>query len=88
MGFKWDLRPDLSLTTAIFDLERESYTSTDPDDPEQLIIIEGSDTKGFEIQLAGALTDRWSVVAGYSYLDSKVKLLSKTLQHIFTNPNE
>ncbi|NRB71121.1 MAG: TonB-dependent siderophore receptor [Xanthomonadales bacterium] len=73
VGFKWDLRPDLSLTTAIFDLERESYTSTDPDDPEQLIIIEGSDTKGFEIQLAGALTDRWSVVAGYSYLDSKVK---------------
>ena len=73
IGLKWDLAPNLSLTTAIFDLERESYTSVDPEDQEQLIVIEGSITRGFEIQLAGNLTERWSITTGYAYLDGEVE---------------
>jgi catecholate siderophore receptor len=72
VGLKWDLRPDLSFTVAVFELERESYTSPDPEDPENLIVIEGSDTTGFELQLTGNLTSRWSVITGYSYLDAEV----------------
>lgn len=72
IGLKWDLAPGLSLTTAIFDLERESYTAVDPDDPDQVIVVEGSNTSGFEVQLAGNLTDRWSITTGYSYLDGEV----------------
>ncbi|MEM9300589.1 MAG: TonB-dependent receptor [Pseudomonadota bacterium] len=30
-----------------------------------------SDIDGFEIQLQGQLSDRWSVAAGYSYLDGE-----------------
>ncbi len=71
-GLKWDIRPDLSFTAAIFQLERESYTSVDPEDPEQLIVIEGSETDGFELELRGRLTDRWSLIAGYSNLDGRV----------------
>jgi catecholate siderophore receptor len=73
IGLKWDLRDDLSLTTAIFELERESYTSVDPDDPAQVIVVEGSETRGFEAQLAGRLTERWSVTTGYSWLDGEVQ---------------
>lgn len=73
VGLKWDLTSQLALTTAIFDLERESFTSVDPEDQEQVIVIEGSTTRGFEIQLAGNLTDRWSITTGYSYLDGEVE---------------
>lgn len=72
LGLKWDLDPGLSLTAALFDLERESYTSIDPEDPSLVIVIEGSNIKGFEIQLDGKLTNRWKIAAGYSYLDGEV----------------
>jgi len=73
VGLKWDLSPRLSLTGAVFDLERESFTSIDPADQEQVIVIDGSTTRGFEVQLAGNLTDRWSISTGYSYLDGEVE---------------
>ncbi len=72
IGAKWDIRPDLSLTMAVFKLDRESFTSVDPDDTSQLIVIEGSKTKGFEVQLSGQLTERWTMNAGYAYLDGTV----------------
>ena len=73
VGVKWDIKPDLSLTAALFDLDRESFTSVDPEDVGQVIVIEGSETRGFELQLTGYLTDRWYVSAGYSYLDGDVR---------------
>ncbi|MEQ8508880.1 MAG: TonB-dependent siderophore receptor [Rhodospirillaceae bacterium] len=73
VGLKWDITSDLSFTAAAFDLDRESFTSVDPEDAAQVIIIEGSETKGFEVQLTGNLTDQWFVTTGYSYLDGKVQ---------------
>lgn len=74
LGVKWDIRPDLSLTAALFDLDRESFASIDPEDAGQVIIIEGSETKGFEVQLTGRLTEWWRVSTGYSYLDGEVQI--------------
>ncbi|MEL7186111.1 MAG: TonB-dependent receptor, partial [Pseudomonadota bacterium] len=74
VGLKWDLRPDLSLTTSVFNLERESYTSIDPEDQTQLIVVEGSETSGFEIQLAGNLTENFSLTTGYARLDGEVQI--------------
>lgn len=72
VGVKWDLRPDLSLTAAVFELERESFTTVDPEDQEQLLIVDGSTTQGFELQFVGNVTRLWSISAGYSYLDGEV----------------
>jgi catecholate siderophore receptor len=72
VGVKWDLRPDLSLTAAVFELERESFTTVDPEDQEQLLIVDGSTTQGFELQFVGNVTRDWSISAGYSYLDGEV----------------
>ena len=72
-GLKWDIKPDLSLTAALFTLNRESYTSVDPEDPGQVILVEGSVTSGFELQLSGVLIDGWSINTGYSYLDGEVQ---------------
>jgi len=72
IGFKWDINSNLSFTSSLFSLERESFTSIDPEDASQLIVIEGSETQGFEVQFAGELTDQWSITTGYSNLDGKV----------------
>jgi catecholate siderophore receptor len=72
LGFKWDIRDDLAFTSSIFELERESFTAVDPQDQEQLILVEGSRTRGVEFQLTGAITDRWALTTGYSYLDGEV----------------
>ena len=72
VGIKWDIKPDLSLNAAVFDLDREAFTSIDPEDPSQVILIEGAEIKGFEVQLTGYLTEQWFVTTGYSYLDGEV----------------
>jgi len=76
IGAKWDIIPGLSFTTALFQLDRESFTSTDPEDVGQLITIDGSRTKGFEMQLTGQITEDWFISTGYSYLDGEVEDLS------------
>lgn len=72
VGLKWDLNDALSLTTAVFRVERGLFTSVDPNNMAQIITIPGSVTDGMEVQLVGQLTDRWTVNAGYSYLDSTI----------------
>jgi catecholate siderophore receptor len=72
VGFKWDFSDTLSLTTAVFRVERGLFTSVDPNNVSQVITIPGSVTDGLELQLVGQLTERWTVNAGYSYLDSTI----------------
>ncbi len=69
-GIKWDLLDDLSVTAALFRLDRESGTTVDPSNPDNTILI-GSRTEGLEFQLSGHLTENWSFDVGYSYLDGK-----------------
>ena len=68
-GVKWDFADGLSLTAAIFEIEQSSPQVAD-DNPEALDVVDSQIT-GFEFQLQGQLTDRWSVFAGYSYLDGE-----------------
>jgi catecholate siderophore receptor len=95
VGFKWDINPGLSLTSAIFQIERGLFTTVDPNNMAQITTIPGSVTEGFELQLAGALTDQWTVNAGYSYLDSTVdggtfdgNRTTQTPEHMFSVWNE
>ena len=68
-GLKWDINTGVSLTAAVFEIEQSSPQVSD-NDPETLDVID-SEIDGFEIQLQGQLTDRWSISAGYSYLDGE-----------------
>lgn len=68
-GIKWDFAAGLSLTAAIFEIEKSSPQVAD-DNPETLDVID-SEITGFEAQLKGPITDRWYVSAGYSYLDGE-----------------
>lgn len=72
IGAKWDITPALSVTTALFRLERESVTTADPLNPGNTLILDGTITKGFELQLFGDVTERWTVNGGVSFLDGEV----------------
>tara|TARA_Y200000002_G_scaffold362562_1_gene349727 strand:- start:1360 stop:3600 length:2241 start_codon:yes stop_codon:yes gene_type:complete len=69
VGVKWDLSNNLSLTAAIFELEK---TSPEPDDNNAGQVVDiSTEVTGFELQLLGKLADNWFISAGYSQLDGK-----------------
>ncbi len=70
LGAKWDIRPDLALSAAVFRLDRENGVTTDPNNVGNSILT-GTRTEGFELQLVGKLMPVWQVSAGYSYLDGQ-----------------
>lgn len=68
-GVKWDIQPNLSFRTAIFQIEQSSPQVADGN-PETLDIID-TETSGFEAELIGNVTDRWFISTGYTYLDAE-----------------
>ena len=68
-GIKWDIVPDLSLRTALFEIEQSSPQVAD-NDPTTLDVID-TVTTGFEAELTGQVTDCWFVSTGYTYLDGE-----------------
>jgi catecholate siderophore receptor len=72
LGAKWDARPDLSLTAAVYQLDRTNVAIPDPLDPTVSILADGARTRGIELGLAGQLTEAWSVFGGYAYQDGEL----------------
>jgi catecholate siderophore receptor len=69
-GAKWDIRPDLNVTLAVFQLERTNATTPNPANPLTTINIGKTRTKGVELSVAGRITPQWQVHGGYSYQDA------------------
>jgi catecholate siderophore receptor len=67
IGAKWDLEPSLSLTTAVYRLDRRNTRSTDPVDPTRIVQTGSQRTNGYEIGLSGRVTRAWQTVGGYAY---------------------
>ena len=72
VGAKWDVRPLLSLTTAVYRLNRTNTRSTDPNDPTRIVQTGSQRTNGYEIGLNGQLTPDWSIAGGYAWQDAFV----------------
>ncbi len=70
VGVKWDVRGYLSLTSALYRLNRTNTRSVDPNNPAAIIQTGSQRTNGFEVGLNGAVTRSWSVAGGYSYQDA------------------
>ena len=68
IGAKWNIRPDLAFTAAVFRLDRKNGVVADPNNVGNSI-LSGTRTEGFELQLTGRVLPDWQVNAGYSYLD-------------------
>lgn len=70
VGTKWDLRPGLAFTTAIFHTEKVNAKTVD--DEGATVLAGNQRVQGVEFGLSGALTRRWDVFTGLSLMDSKV----------------
>ena len=65
-GAKWDVRPDMALSAAVYELERTNTAAPDPIDQTKTVQTGSQRTRGLELGMTGRLTSRWQVVAGYA----------------------
>jgi catecholate siderophore receptor len=72
VGVKWDVQRFLSLTTAVYRLDRTNTTARDPNDPARTVQTGSQRTNGYEFGLNGNFTRHWRVVGGYAYQDAFV----------------
>ncbi len=71
VGAKWEvLGRRLTLSTALFQLEKTNARVTDPNNALFQILGGNQRVRGVELGVAGNLTERWLINAGYAYLDS------------------
>ncbi|WP_374649926.1 TonB-dependent siderophore receptor [Dongia sp.] len=74
IGTKWNLFDEkLMLSAALFRTDRDGVrqnlgTAADPD----YVLLGKQRVEGFEVGLAGDITDEWSVFAGYIYMQDKI----------------
>ena len=72
LGAKWDIRPDLALTAALYQLDRSNVIAADPNDLSRTILVDGQRTRGAEVGLMGRITPHWSIMGGYAYTDAEI----------------
>jgi catecholate siderophore receptor len=72
LGAKWDVRPRLALTTAVYRLDRVNTRATDPNDPTRIVQTGSQRTNGYEFGINGALSRIWNVTGGYAFQDAFV----------------
>ncbi len=73
VGAKWDIRPDLNVTAAVFRLDRTNATTPDPLNPTLTINVGETRTQGLEVSVTGRLRPHWQISGGYSYLDARLQ---------------
>lgn len=72
LGAKWDARPQLSFTTAVYRLDRTNVVIPDPADVSRSLLVDGQRTKGVEIGMTGTIVPAWSTMLAYAYQDGKI----------------
>lgn len=71
-GLKWDISKSLSLTSAVYRLDRTNTRATDPNNATRILQTGGQRTNGYEIGLNGQPMSQWSVAGGYAYQSATV----------------
>ena len=66
LGAKWDVRRNLTLTTAIYRQDRTNTRSVDPKDPTRIVQTGSQRTDGFELGANGSITRKWRIIGGYA----------------------
>ncbi len=73
IGAKWDIRPDLNATIALFQLDRTNATTPDPANVLATINIGETRTKGAELALTGRIMPGWQTSAAYTFQDAQLR---------------
>ena len=73
VGASWDITPNLILRGAIFRIEKTNARTVDPTNASVNVLAGNQRVEGFEASIAGAIMPGWNVIAGYTYLDSRIE---------------
>lgn len=73
IGAKWDIRPNLNVTAALFRLDRTNATTPDPSNPTVSINVGETRTEGLELALTGRVRPNWQISGGYAWLDARLQ---------------
>jgi catecholate siderophore receptor len=72
IGAKWDVSSILSLTAALYQLDRTNVVVPDPANPGQSILVDGQRSQGLELSATGRINDEWTVIAAYAWQDAEI----------------
>ena len=72
IGARWDVLPTLTLSAAVFRLDRDDVRVADPANPGFFVKTGQQRTDGIEIGLQGDVMPNWQVFAGYAHLDGRI----------------
>lgn len=70
VGTKWDVRPDLFATAALFRTEKTNAKTTDTSGA--TVLAGNQRVSGVEFGLSGNLTSRWGIFTGLALMDSAI----------------
>ena len=73
VGAKWDIRPNLNVTAALYRLDRTNATTPDPLNPTVTINVGETRTEGMELAVTGRLRPDWQISGGYSWQDARLQ---------------
>jgi catecholate siderophore receptor len=71
VGLKWDVRPNLAISAAVYQLDRTNTRSPGPT-PGTVVLTGSQRSEGVELGVSGALTDKWQLIAGYAYQNAEI----------------
>jgi catecholate siderophore receptor len=71
VGAKWDILPKLTLTTAVFRLDRENTRAPGPV-AGQIVQTGAQRSSGFELSLVGNIIPKLTTSFGYAYTNAKI----------------
>lgn len=72
IGAKWDIFDNLSVTSAVYRLDRTNTTAPDPNDPAKTVQTGSQRTNGFELGVTGSITPAWQIAGGYANQDAEI----------------
>jgi catecholate siderophore receptor len=72
LGAKWDVRPDLALTAALYRLDRTNTSAPDPSDATRIVQTGSQRTTGWEVGVTGSITPWWQIAGGYASQEARI----------------
>ena len=73
IGAKWDIRPSLAFTAALYQLDRSNTRAADPARPGSVVLTGEQRSKGLELSLTGEVRKGWQLSAGYTLQDAEIR---------------
>ena len=65
-GAKWDVADRISLTAALYRLDRSNTRAPDPNDPGVTVQTGSQRSSGYELGITGHITPAWDIAGGYA----------------------